>query len=124
MAAYGFDVVAEFWRGSLSLRKLRAMVEWLPERSPRHVANENPWTQTHYILADLFDAVGQLGDVVNKSLGGKGIKLKRYRRPGMTDGRKIGGKAKSYEDQLDVIAKLRALSDPNAGTDKLIVQKG
>lgn len=48
------DPLAEYWRGELSLRQLRVMVEWLPVDSPAHRAeNGHSWRDEHVLAWDI-----------------------------------------------------------------------
>lgn len=56
------DPVGEFWRGEISLRTLRVMVEGLPPDSAMYRADPNSrgWTVGDHLAADLWDALNAL----------------------------------------------------------------
>ncbi|AQW55298.1 hypothetical protein ACIQPP_05615 [Streptomyces violaceusniger] len=55
---YGGDPLAAYWRGRITLRKLRVLVENLPPDSATvRAANGHHWSHLHYAAADTRDLV-------------------------------------------------------------------
>lgn len=75
----------DLWRGALSWRRLRVLIDMLPPASAywraRHGAGD--WTVTEYMLADLFD----VSAAANWQRAGdpKARKPKAYPRPGVQE---------------------------------------
>ncbi|AOE44366.1 tail assembly chaperone [Gordonia phage Ghobes] len=81
-AYYGYDVVRAYWRGEITLRKLRVYVENLPPSySPFWVednkGNLHPWSWNEWLLWRLLWLVEWAAVRVARSLGDKSAKLKR-----------------------------------------------
>lgn len=69
----GRDPIAEFWRGEITLRKLRVMVEGLPPNGAlaRAVAGHH-WQQRDWHGADMVDLLGRVLTVlINANRGEK-----------------------------------------------------
>ncbi|MFG3140757.1 hypothetical protein ACGFZA_31700 [Streptomyces sp. NPDC048211] len=57
----GRDPIAEYWRGEITLRKLRVLVEGLPPTGALGRAiTGSPWGTVEYQLAELLDRVGRM----------------------------------------------------------------
>jgi len=57
----GRDPIADYWRGELSLRQLRVMVEHLPPDSAAHrAAAGHDWQVREYLLAQAVDQLAAL----------------------------------------------------------------
>lgn len=55
------DPVAEFWRGEISLRKLRVMVEGLPpDGATARAASGHHWRHLEFMVAHLLDETARL----------------------------------------------------------------
>jgi hypothetical protein len=53
--------VAEYWRGEITLRKLRVLVEGLPPNGAlARAAAGHHWQHSDYLLADLVDTMARL----------------------------------------------------------------
>lgn len=56
IAEYHRDCIAEYWRGEMSLRQLRVLIQGLPPDSAAHrAAKGHTWQQVEYLLANLVD---------------------------------------------------------------------
>lgn len=108
--AYGGDLIAAFWRGEISLRRLRVLVQNLPARGAVYRAvHGHSWHDLEYLLAQLLDDVRRLQVDVYRAAGntkaryGKPIKRpceKPKAQLGDRDGRPVE----------DVVAYLDSLS--------------
>lgn len=58
--------MADYWRGDITLRKLRALVEYLPPESAwARLMRGHDWVSTNYQIADLHDELrGQIALMV------------------------------------------------------------
>jgi hypothetical protein len=80
------DQLAQFWRGRLSLRRLRVLVHALPPDSATWTARLGEralWTREVAILADLYDAITALRaeQIAINTENGRPPDLPRYPRP-------------------------------------------
>lgn len=58
------DPLAEYFRGEITLRQLRVMIEHLPSDSPVHrAARGHEWREVEYLLAETADAVRTLAAI-------------------------------------------------------------
>lgn len=77
--------IAEYWRGEISLRHLRVLIEHLPPGGAfyREVKGHG-WTETEYVLADLIDVTQRVSHSVFQAQAGRKRvpQPKRYQRPG------------------------------------------
>lgn len=73
IARYGRDYIADYWRGDVTLRQLRVLVQHLPPDSAAGRAERgHSWTDVNYQLADVFDRVGWLISVTVAAADSKG----------------------------------------------------
>lgn len=98
--------MAEFWRGDITLRHLRVLVEHLPPGSAFHRAvNGHAWTDVEYLLAIVADRLGENTFVTGRGAGMKGLRRpKPLARPGEDEQGRIGDRGDI--DAEDVIAYL------------------
>lgn len=78
MQAYpGRDPIAEFFRGQITLRKLRVMTEYLPENSPAnwHTTDGRPYSLTESLLWRNLWAAWQLQVLISRIGGDKKAKM-------------------------------------------------
>lgn len=62
------DPIAEFWRGEITLRMLRVLIQGLPAGNVWQTAcTHNPWTDREYLLHDIGDAIRDLTLMVANS---------------------------------------------------------
>ncbi|WP_327379444.1 hypothetical protein [Streptomyces sp. NBC_01212] len=92
----------DFYRGGLSIRRLRVLIDRLPPESLTKVAIRNavdpsdipeptgdyrpdqaPWSTTHMLLATLRDEIALLRSVAIAAAGGKPPDFKPMPRPGI-----------------------------------------
>lgn len=76
---------AAYWRGEITLRKLRVCVGGLPPGGAAYRAvHGHGWTEQHHLLADLNDAVAQVATATYRVNAGKRRvpNPRRYPRPG------------------------------------------
>lgn len=60
----GRDPLGEYFRGEITLRQLRVMVEHLPSDSALHRASRgHEWREVEYLLAETADAVRTLAAI-------------------------------------------------------------
>lgn len=58
------DPIGEYWRGQITLRQLRVMVDHLAPDSPVHrTARGHTWQDAEYLLATVADAVRTLASL-------------------------------------------------------------
>lgn len=58
------DPLAEFWRGEITIRKLRVMVEHLPPDSAHARAHHgNSWRDQEFMLAQIGDTLSVLTEI-------------------------------------------------------------
>jgi hypothetical protein len=110
-------VIASFWRGEISVRKLRALVEHLPPGGAFYRATQgHGWTEVEALLADLFDAVNGVAAAVYRSAPGRKRKHianpKPHPRPGRERELHIGDIGD--HDPETVVVYLRSLSPKGA----------
>lgn len=55
ISEYHSDYIAAYWRGEISLRQLRVLVEHLPPGSAAHRAAGYTWAELEYLVAELLD---------------------------------------------------------------------
>lgn len=79
------DPIGEFWRGELSLRSLRVLIDGLPPDSALHrkYPESAGWTQDTHVLASLIDSVAVLTELTRaaNSEDGKFNMPERFPRP-------------------------------------------
>lgn len=109
---HGGDPIGAFWRGEITLRRLRVLVEHLPPGGAYYRAVQgHGWVEEHYLLADLIDAENGTATAVYRGAAGKGKRVpnpRRYPRPGQDSyGKAVGDRGgrsidevKSYLDSL------------------------
>lgn len=98
--------IAEYWRGQISLRHLRVLIEHLPPTSAyhRHVSG-HAWSDVEYLLAVLGDRLAENTYVTAKAGGMKGArKPKPLPRPGETDKNRTGDRGD--RSTVDVVTYL------------------
>lgn len=84
MRFYHRDAIAEYWRGEITLRQLRVMVQNLPEDSALNRAR-NGWTTDQYLLADLVDSSRYGRWEYAQSNGAENPEPERIPRPGQAE---------------------------------------
>ncbi|MFC5992952.1 hypothetical protein ACFQE5_01855 [Pseudonocardia hispaniensis] len=107
-------MVAAFWRGEITLRKLRVLVAHLPAGGAAYRAmNGHGWTETEALLADVCDAVAHVGAAVYRAAPSTRRRRipdpKPHWRPG-DEPQQLGDT--SQHDPVDVIRYLDALKPP------------
>ena len=83
LAYRGIDLL-DLWRGTLSPRRVCVLIKGLPpDSATQRELRGSAWTQTDYILADVYDAIQQ-GTVVAMAAasGKKPQEATPYPRPG------------------------------------------
>jgi len=105
LAEYQRDGIAEFWRGEITLRRLRVMVENLSDGSAAVVAARgHGWGAGEYALANLNDVVAQLLEVT-RAVNSKDTEFhapEPYPRPGAEGKGEKAGDQRSREQQDDI----------------------
>jgi hypothetical protein len=106
------DPVAEYWRGEITLRKLRVLISGLPPGGIAYRAvNGHGWTEPEALLADLIDATNRVSHSVFKAQAGKRHvrEPRRYPRPGDRPGfDRIGDRGgRSTEDVVSYLDSLK-----------------
>lgn len=100
MAYRGIDLL-DLWRGRLSPRRVAVLIRGLPPDSAtaRSMAGHG-WSQTDYILADVFDAVQHNTWVTGVSASGKSAKRPSlYPRPGNKKRRITGADLLAFRER-------------------------
>lgn len=112
---YGRDLIGEFWRGEVSLRQLRVLVQQLPPGGALYRAvNGHGWLDAEYLLAQLLDDVRRIPTAVIRAAGGKARDPKPIKRPGEKQPDRLGDRGgRSTED---AIAYLDSLSPKDTTT--------
>lgn len=80
---YGRDVMAEYWRGEITLRKLRVLAEYLPEDSPAHwdKTDKKRYGLTESLLWRLLWATWQTQVIIAQVGGNKKAKMPADKMP-------------------------------------------
>lgn len=83
MQAYGFDALAAFYVGEISLRKLDAMCRFLPENSPAfwHLHEGRSYTLEHQLLWNLAWSMWELQVLTARCHGNKKAKMPQDKIP-------------------------------------------
>lgn len=75
-------MIAAYWRGEITLRKLRVLVEGLPPQNALARARAgHHWTDMEYLLALLVDGVSASTVGIRRALGAKDPRPKPIPRP-------------------------------------------
>jgi hypothetical protein len=93
------------------------LVQHLPPGGAAYRAvNGHGWTEAHYMLADLYDAVAENTTAVYRSVAGRGKRVsnpRKYPRPGDKGyGKPIGDRG--GRSTAEVVSYLDSLKPPNA----------
>lgn len=103
LAVYRRDAIAEWWRGEITLRQLKVMVEHLPDGSAAVVAvRGHGWGAAEFALANLNDVAAQLLEVT-RAVNSKDTDFHPpdpYPRPGVK-ARPVGEPGLTREQQDD-----------------------
>lgn len=86
LAVYRRDAIGEWWRGEITLRQLKVMVEHLPDGSAAVVAARgHGWGAAEFALASLNDVAAQLLEVTRavNTKDGAFTPPEPYPRPGL-----------------------------------------
>lgn len=122
MAFRGIDVL-DVYRGRLSLRRLRILIQHLPPESATKAAIRNatpedapageyrpdlaPWSGTEMLLAAILDAVRTQTSVAVAAAGGKPAEVKPTPRPGIPPEKSSGPKRLTDEERRALDPRLR-----------------
>ncbi|WP_051580626.1 hypothetical protein [Pseudonocardia acaciae] len=103
-------MVAAYWRGEITLRKLRVLVQGLPPGGAAFRAvRGHGWTEAHYLAAELIDAVNAGTTATYRAAaGGKRVRSARpYPRPGGEHATRLGDRGERSSEE--VVAYLDSL---------------
>lgn len=116
IATYGGDPIAEYWRGQRSLRQLRVLIQHLPpDGALARSRRGHAWSDTHYLLANVVDAV-QFGTYA--LAGVQGAKPKKPRpqlRPDDQQRHRQRTGDRAGRSTADVVAALDQLKPAKTG---------
>ena len=109
-------MLAAYWRGEITLRKLRVLVQHLPPGGAAYRAIQgHGWVEEHFLLADLIDTSQHTTAAVYRvNAGRKRVRNpKRYPRP--TDERPSAIGDRAGRSTAEVLAYLNSLKPPKEG---------
>lgn len=111
-------MVGAFWRGEITVRKLRALVANLPPGGAFYRATQgHGWTETEALLADVYDAVMNAVTAVYRAAPASKRRHianpKPHPRPGQARTRTVGDT--SEHDPRVVLRYLEQLKPPPEG---------